>query len=304
MSGAAGSAGAWSKCGACGRCEYNTILVEKDRRCKCGRQVKLFKPKKTATADTLQSNQLKTVGAGKGSDTLASTEDPLFRKLLSDEIAKLEATQTKPLQSKEEVLRHASGVWRDASLKHDQAINAVVKAQDNLDKAQQREREMALALARAEAARRLAAQGMAMEMGLSSSESSTAQETDRAALKALEQELRSAQALMEVKHTEVKAWNEKMSALKAKIDERLRKKRRQDGDAAAAGDGGALGGPCAPGATGASGGSAVAAPTAAAPGADGAVAVEAAAAEAQRVQEAADRISAAKLAAAQAAKQA
>ncbi|CAK0884499.1 unnamed protein product, partial [Prorocentrum cordatum] len=261
---AAGPDETWSKCGACGRREHNAIFVERDRRRKCGRQVELFKPKKPASAGTARSNELK--------------NDPLLKKLLSDEIAKPQTPQATPPQSQGEALRRASGAWRDASLKHDQAINAAVKVQ---------------------AAWHLAAQGMAAKKGLVGCSEASKEE-----VKGVLFEVRGCAAR---KHSQVKSWNERATALRAKIDQRLSKKRRQDGDDAVAGGGRAAGGSggAAAGASGASGGPAAPAAGAAARGAAGGVAkADAASAEAQRAQEAADRISAAKLAAARAAKQA
>eukprot|EP00959_Pyramimonas_sp_CCMP1952_P100549 2103568-Pyramimonas_sp.AAC.1 len=64
----------------------------------------------------------------------------------------------KPAVTPDGVRRRASAAWRDASMKHDQAVNAAVKANENPGRAEQREREAALTLARAEESRRLAAQ--------------------------------------------------------------------------------------------------------------------------------------------------
>ena len=90
----------WSKCKACGRDEYNHILLERDRRCRCGREVKLYKPQanKGGASKDSQELQLSVVGSAPQVDkgvkeqeeislmekTLTATTDPLLRKLLTD----------------------------------------------------------------------------------------------------------------------------------------------------------------------------------------------------------------------------
>ncbi|CAK0808374.1 unnamed protein product, partial [Prorocentrum cordatum] len=170
-----------------------------------------------------------------------TSTDPLLAKLVADKISKIES-EAKPRQSQaEEALRNASGVWRDASLKHKQAVNAAVEAQDNLANAQQRERETALTLAKAEAARRLSAQGMAKELGITpasevkevlfevkideaffhQADDLDIEASDRQALKGLEQELRGAKMHMGGKRAEVKSRQKRTTALRQEIDERL-----------------------------------------------------------------------------------
>eukprot|EP00959_Pyramimonas_sp_CCMP1952_P036531 764700-Pyramimonas_sp.AAC.1 len=59
-------------------------------------------------------------------------------------------------------------------MRHDQAVQQVLKAREGLGRAELKEREAALALAQAEESRRLAAQVMAKEMGVAAAEGDTA----------------------------------------------------------------------------------------------------------------------------------
>ncbi|CAK0803513.1 unnamed protein product [Prorocentrum cordatum] len=257
---------AWGRCGGCGRCEYNSALVARDRRCACGRQSKLYVPKGNSDRDnrakpladaTSKNGKSKGVGQSRGGggsasqasagqaaspsraqlfeQTISTTSDPLLLKLLQDTVNKVKAA-SQPTQSPEEALRLASGAWRDGALRRDQAVHAVVKAQENLAKAQQREREAALTLARAEQARTLAAQGLASDMGIAAEEkevlfqvkideeffasldSLDIEQQDREALQKLEQELRNAQVTMEGKHSEVQQWQARMAEPRQKAN--------------------------------------------------------------------------------------
>ncbi|CAK0791456.1 unnamed protein product [Prorocentrum cordatum] len=266
----------WSKCKGCGRDEYNHVLLQHDRRCRCGRQVKLYQPKTKGGDQTSQALQLSVVNGatkpstdgGKGSkvvdeislmeQTLTATTDPLLRKLLTDELQK-KREALRPTMSPEEQIKHASGAWKDATVRHDQAVQGVLKARENLEKAEAKERETSLILARAEEAKRAAAATLAKQMGLTQPAATPAapeqkvlfkldiddqffQELEKldlegdelAKLRDLERQLREAQQLVEGKHTEVKDWQARTAELKAAITERMAKKRKGSSGAPAA----------------------------------------------------------------------
>eukprot|EP00959_Pyramimonas_sp_CCMP1952_P297960 6232930-Pyramimonas_sp.AAC.1 len=93
---------------------------------------------------------------------LAATDDPEVKKVLAAQAARAAqaAQQAAPpaALSAEDAVRKAAGAWRDASTKHDQAVNQVVRCRENLRKAEQKEKEMATYLAEAELQRKSAAQ--------------------------------------------------------------------------------------------------------------------------------------------------
>ncbi|CAK0905367.1 unnamed protein product, partial [Prorocentrum cordatum] len=228
----------------------------------CGRQVTLYKPKggeqddhanDIVELDSKSDKATKGTGKGKGGagkggtqpdqatppasrlqllqQTISTASAPLLLKLLQDELAKVQAAST-PTQSPEEALRLAAGAWRDATLRHDQAVNAVVKAQENLTKAQQRERAAALDLAKAEQAWQIAAHGLASDMGIAPKEKDIlfqvqiAEEFFAGGLEGLDIEQQDLEAVMEGKRSEAQRWQVRMKELRQKVYERFAKKRR------------------------------------------------------------------------------
>eukprot|EP00959_Pyramimonas_sp_CCMP1952_P297300 6219875-Pyramimonas_sp.AAC.1 len=91
-----------------------------------------------------------------------------MRKLLELQVSKHQqaAVEEASKVSPEVSLQKASAAVRDAGVKHDQAVAALIKAESVLVRAKEREQEAALTLARAEQAKRIAVKVLAKQDGL------------------------------------------------------------------------------------------------------------------------------------------
>ncbi|CAK0893997.1 unnamed protein product, partial [Prorocentrum cordatum] len=166
-----------------------------------------------------KTTQLATDGGAKGQDeislmekTLTATTDPLLRKLLTDELQKKRGA-LRPMLSPEDLIKYASRAWKDATVRHDQATQAVLKTRENVEKAHAKERETSLILTRAEEANKVAATSLATHMGVAQAapeatppdkglDSLELVGNEKEKLKELEAQLRETRSLVDGKHAE------------------------------------------------------------------------------------------------------
>ncbi|CAK0828689.1 unnamed protein product [Prorocentrum cordatum] len=287
---------AWKPCSGCGTFEWNDVLTT--RRCVCSRwnrTVKLYKPKGKKDGDDSTdqgANQLrlaltdsgkgqgKGYGGGKGSDGDASSEvkTRLLRIINSTKdmglkaqlLAELEAADRPgpavQVQTPEETLRRAAGEWKNANMRHDQAVAQVIKCRSALAKAEEKEMQMAKELAAAELSKKVAVRALAVAAGVSQEaqpgaagpgkdgtpswtltwdeaffsklEEYECEPQEREELRKLEGELRSARESITSKGSQVEEGKQKMAAMQQEITMRMAKKRRAEQGGAVAGGGG------------------------------------------------------------------
>ncbi|CAK0897576.1 unnamed protein product [Prorocentrum cordatum] len=250
---------------------------------------------------------------------LSVTSDPAMKAVLEAHTGKLKSDDipSEKCVAPEESLRRATAAVRDAATKHDQAVSALLRAREVLDKATEREASAALVLAKAEKSKLQAVRALAEMNGViakDSKESSHSNggdtkklisiswdedffskldtlevsETERADLKQLETDLKGVRDLVGNKSSEVETMLARMAKMQEDIMTRMAKKRKGlDGEATGSSGSGSAG--AEPGRTQTGGGERLAED----------IAVDEDKADAELAEEA-QRLSAAKLAAAQA----
>ena len=279
--------GSWSTCKKCGTFEWNEVLLTRDCKCrKCNSKVKLYKGKSkggVSAANTLvdPSTQEPSV-QGLLSQALAITKDPNLKKTLEQEVSKQASPSAAASVSPAEAVRRAEGVWKDASLRYDQAASQVQRCQDNLAKAKDKEKEALRALATAELSRKVAAKALALVTGVvpngatggagtAATASAGAQDSkgqfielqwdtkffegldnmdcnpeERETLRQLEKDLQAAKSQFTAKADEIAKWKSSMEELQRAIEDRMAKKRRvaegADGNSVPTAGGGAASG--------------------------------------------------------------
>ncbi|CAK0886259.1 unnamed protein product, partial [Prorocentrum cordatum] len=256
-----------------------------------GRQADQSTPKKDVKEDSL--DQLL-------QQVAAKTESAALKSMVSAELAKLQATGTSEVivsGMEAEAVRRATGAWRDADHKHSQAVAAVVRLQDNLATAVEKEVQAAKILAQAEKAKRAATEALARAEGISSASSATDSAAGGVTQPKLKDRLQELQSTLRAKEADIQVMLGKAAAVRKEVDDRLAKKRKKSVKEQTAPEGGSGG----VGAGVVSGTTPDAAPTAmeAEPtsAAEAAVLVEAEHKEKQRLDQVAARLSAANFAA-------
>ena len=97
-----------------------------------------------------------------GPQAIAIATDPGLNQTLQQQVQKQAfSPPAAASDSPGEAVRRAEGVWKDASLRYEQAPAQVNRCNANLDKAQTREAEPLRALAIAELSRKVAAKALA-----------------------------------------------------------------------------------------------------------------------------------------------
>ena len=96
---------------------------------------------------------------------IATAADPVVKKGLLEQLESLGKSPAQSAQpvSATDAVKRAEGTWKDANMRHDQAIHNVVRLRDQLQKAQDKGKSIAKELAEAEIGRRLAAEAFAVE---------------------------------------------------------------------------------------------------------------------------------------------
>ncbi|CAK0807309.1 unnamed protein product, partial [Prorocentrum cordatum] len=253
------------------------------------------------------------------------SESAALKAAVSQELSKLLAKgpETTAPGGEAEAVRRANGAWRDADTKHSQAVAAVVRLQDSLAIAIDKEVQAAQVLAQAEKAKRAAVEALARVEGIMSS-SVTAKDAspvvegtpsfriswnealfqglddlecedeEREQLRLVHTQLQELQATLSAKEADIQAMLEKAAVVRKEVEERNKKKRKTGmGEGQAAPGGGE---PTAPPAPAAGSGATAEAPPA---DADHAAAQAEAAEQARTddIEKEAARLSAAKFAA-------
>ncbi|CAK0871306.1 unnamed protein product [Prorocentrum cordatum] len=171
-------------------------------------------------------------------------EDPALRSALQAQIDKLkqaQGTSQSSDTSPDEAVKRASGAVRDATLKHDQAIQSLIKARNNLSRAEAREKETSLALARAERQKLTASKALAYIMGIAAPESGKEgffgvcfdetffqnidgipgiTDTEKDELKEIERQLKGFKTQMETKNEEIMTWVNKKEQMQKQLHDR------------------------------------------------------------------------------------
>ncbi|CAK0889041.1 unnamed protein product, partial [Prorocentrum cordatum] len=194
----------WSTCAGCHAHQWNDVLLQEGGACrKCGRPVKLFKPKGQDVSQQQQQavtlvqpgpkhkGKSKQQGGAGGtpegaldllSQTIAATTDPTVKRVLESQQAILAAQ--KPVESvvsADEAVRKASGAWKDAEAKHAQSVDQVLRCRAALVKAEAREAECARTLAQAEFNKQIAIKALANASGLQVQATGDGKAPDKAA---------------------------------------------------------------------------------------------------------------------------
>ncbi|CAK0912216.1 unnamed protein product, partial [Prorocentrum cordatum] len=233
------SADLHTKCGVCGTCEWNSLLAQRDRYCRCGVQLSLHRKK----------------SKGKGGE-----QDTLALKLPQDRKSTPDATAV--LKRAAEL---AKAAWRGANAKYDAAVKAVERAAEQLAQARLREEETVRTLAQAELAKRTAVKALAAEVGLTSQAPEAGsspektggdlsfdvvwdenffaslhdgtmecEEAEKKELLQLEKDLVAAKSYLGEKGDKVREWYARMEVLRNELASRMAKKRKgADGNAKA-----------------------------------------------------------------------
>ncbi|CAK0819538.1 unnamed protein product [Prorocentrum cordatum] len=205
---------------------------------------------------------------------LSVTTGPALKAILEAHIGQLKDDEISPEKciTPEESLRRATAAVRDAATKHDQAVSALLRAREVLEKATEREATAALTLAKAEKSKLQAVRALAELNGVvakgtkdghgndggdskklisiswdqdffSTLDKLEVSEAERADLKQLETDLKGVRDLVGTKSSEVERMPARMAKMKEDIMVRLAKKRKgPDGAATGNPDGGGSGG--------------------------------------------------------------
>ena len=259
----------WSTCKGCNTHQWNHVLQKEGGKCRsCGRPVSLYQPKpkrghlsQEADADKLVGGRKKEKGSKSGvtddavkllDQTIAATTDPTIKQVLIAQRALLTVQSAATAAQPAEAARKAEGTWRDADAKHVQAVQHVIRSQENLARAEERERETALILAQATLARQIAVKALAQASGIAvdqpppkkelfevkwdlaffeNLDTMEMEESERQEFKVLEQQLKQAKENMATRSEEATQWLQRMKDMQKAVEERTTKKRKTEADA-------------------------------------------------------------------------
>ncbi|CAK0887617.1 unnamed protein product [Prorocentrum cordatum] len=193
---------------------------------------------------------------------IAQTSDAQMKAALAAELAKVEVQPPQHVASPADEVRRTDAAWRDAEVKHDQAAKAVQRFRGQLEQAEAKEQLAARSLAQAATATSQAAQAIAKADGVlitpdnvdgddkgprslfhlswdqelfANIDQLEHEQSEKENLAQLERDLVSTKDTWKSKEEEVQAWLRRAAELKASIEERLGKKRRNNDDQAVPG---------------------------------------------------------------------